>query len=701
MGDGKIAAMETAPTVVVADRAAYLEAVEQVRVAAAAYYGDGTSPLDDDAFDRLLRGIAAYEAAHPEDVVAQSPTRLVAAGAVADGDVVHTVPMLSLDNVFGRDDLERWGAGLARRLGGEPRGFHLGPKIDGLAVAAYYTDGKLTRLVTRGNGITGEDVSHAVGTIDGLPDTLTEPVSIEVRGEIVLTNEQFEQANRIRAEHNEPVFSNPRNAAAGSLRATGRAYTVPLSCYAYTLLPGPDAPDDHGFAKRTHSALVDALRALGVRTVADTPVGARTVDTLDAALAYVDTVAAQREALPLGIDGVVVKADHPDDQQTAGTGSRAPRWAVAYKFPAVEKTTRIVEVTWATGRTGFLAPRAQLEPVDIAGVTVAFATLHSPGMITKLDLRIGDTVTVRRAGDVIPYVVGPVVALRTGAETPIELPDRCPGCGGDIDTVQERWRCVQGRACDLSRSVEYAVGRDQLDIEGIGPKIVVRLVADGAVADIADLFTLTREQLTAATGSEKNADKILVNIAAAKQRPLSRVFCALGVRGTGRSMSRRIARHFGTMAAIQAADAAGLQEVDGIGPEKAAMLLTELVELAPVIGKLTAAGVNQAEPQLAGPTRDPDDELTDGESPAEPPPLAGMTVVATGSMTGPMAALSRTGVNELIERAGGRAGSSVSKSTSLLVAGANAGSKKAKAESLGIPVVTPEEFAETVAAYLA
>ncbi|WP_436790891.1 NAD-dependent DNA ligase LigA [Yinghuangia sp. YIM S10712] len=684
--------MDTAPAAVLADRAAYVEAVEQVRVAAAAYYGDGTSALDDDAFDRLMRGIALYEEAHPGDAVAESPTGQVAAGAVAGGDVVHTIPMLSLDNIFDHDGLLRWGTGLARRLGREPQGFHVGPKIDGLAVAAYYTDGKLTRLVTRGNGTTGEDVSHAIGTVDGLPDTLNEPVSAEVRGEIVLTTEQFDQANRIRAQYGEPVFSNPRNAAAGSLRATGRAYTIPLSCYAYTLLPGPDAPDNDAFAGRTHSELVDTLGRLGVRTVADTPVGTRTLRDLDAARDYIDTVAAQRDALPLGIDGVVVKADHPDDQHDAGAGSRAPRWAVAYKFPAVEKTTRILDVTWATGRTGFLAPRAQLAPVDIAGVTVAYATLHSPGMITKLDLRTGDTVTVRRAGDVIPYIVGPVVALRTGEEAPIELPDRCPACGGEIDRAQERWRCLQGRACDLSRSVEYAVGRDQFDIEGLGPKIVERLVADGAVADIADLFTLTREQLVAATGSEKNTDKILANITAAKDRPLSRVFCALGVRGTGRSMSRRIARHFGTMTAIQDTDTDGLQQVEGIGPEKAAMLLAELAELAPVIAKLAAAGVNQTEP---GP---PNSSDPDADTPAAP--LAGMTVVATGSMTGPLADLSRNAVNELIERAGGRAGSSVSKTTGLLVAGANAGSKKSKAESLGITVVSPEEFAEMVGAYL-
>ncbi|MCF2527003.1 NAD-dependent DNA ligase LigA [Yinghuangia soli] len=696
--------METASADVPADRAAYLAAVEQVRAAAAAYYGDGTSALDDDTFDRLMRGLAAYEDAHPGDAVADSPTGLVAAGAAGGGDVTHSVPMLSLDNVFDQDGLERWGAGLARRLGREPQGYHVGPKIDGLAVAAYYTGGKLTRLVTRGNGITGEDVSHAIGTVDGLPESLREPLSIEVRGEIVLTNEQFEEANRIRAEYGEPVFSNPRNAAAGTLRATGRAYTIPLSCYAYTLLPGPDAPDDDAnsrdLAGRTHSSLMDRLGSLGVRTVADTPVGARTVADLAAARDYIAEVAAGREALPLGIDGIVVKADHPEDQAAAGAGSRAPRWAVAYKFPAVEKTTRIVAVTWATGRTGFLAPRAQLEPVDIAGVTVAFATLHSPGMITKLDLHIGDTVTVRRAGDVIPYVVGPVTALRTGAETPIALPEQCPGCGGEIDSSQERWRCVRGRACDLTRSVEYAVGRDQLDIEGLGPKIVVRLVADGAVADVADLFTLTREQLVAATGSEKNADKILVHIEAAKERPLNRVFCALGVRGTGRSMSRRIARHFGTMAAIQAADIVALQEVEGVGPEKAAMLLAELAELAPVIVKLAAAGVDRPEPQPVT-TAPVGADADAGEDAAEALPLAGMTVVATGSMTGPLAELSRNGVNELIERAGGRAGSSVSKSTSLLVAGAGAGSKKTKAESLGVRVVEPEEFAEMVAAYLA
>lgn len=692
--------METAPAAVPADREAYVAAVEEVRVAAAAYYGDGTSALDDDSFDRLVRGIAAYEDAHPDDVVPESPTDKVAAGAVDGGDVVHTVPMLSLDNVFDHDGLARWGAGLTRRLGAEPRGYHVGPKIDGLAVAAYYTGGKLTRLVTRGNGTVGEDVSHAIGVVDGLPDTLAEPVSIEVRGEIVLTNEQFELANRIRAEHNEPVFSNPRNAAAGSLRATGRDYTIPLSCYAYTLLPGAETADEHGFAERTHSELIDALGALGVRTVADTPVGTRTLDGLDTARDYIETVAAQREALPLGIDGVVVKADHPDDQRTAGAGSRAPRWAVAYKFPAVEKTTRIIDVTWATGRTGFLAPRAQLAPVDIAGVTVAYATLHSPGMITKLDLRIGDTVTVRRAGDVIPYVVGPVVALRTGEEKPIELPSTCPGCGGEIDSSQERWRCVRGRACDLSRSVEYAVGRDQLDIEGLGPKIVERLVADGAVVDIADLFTLSRAQLVEATGSEKNSDKILANIAAAKDRPLNRVFCALGVRGTGRSMSRRIARHFRTMSAIQAADAEGLQEVEGIGPEKAAMLLTELAELAPVIAKLVAAGVDAPEPGQPGAVLGG----AEGSGPEDPdaaaPPLAGLTVVATGSMTGALGDLPRNAVNELIERAGGRAGSSVSKSTGLLVAGANAGSKKAKAETLGIRIVSPDEFAEMVAAYL-
>ncbi|MCM2430951.1 NAD-dependent DNA ligase LigA [Streptomyces sp. RKAG337] len=679
------------------DHAAYLQAVEKAIDAAAAYYRDGTSALDDETFDQLMRDIADYEERHPEHRFADSPTGKVAAGALDGGEVRHATPMLGLNNVFDYDELTRWGQGLAKRIGCAPRGFHASLKIDGMAIAAHYRDGKLVRIATRDNGTSGGDVSHAIGSIDGLPDTLAAPITVEVRGEVVLLRSRFEEANAIRTAYGESPFSNPRNAASGSLRATGRAYSIPLSFYGYGLLTADNGEAGRLVRERlTHSDLMKSLRGLGVQTVDDTPVGTLTSPLLKDVRAYIEKVAEQRPDLPMGIDGIVIRADHSLDEAAAGASSRAPHGSIAFKLPAEERTTRLKEVTWATGRTGNLAPRAELEPVEIGGVTVTFATLHSPGMIKRLGLLVGDAVVVRRAGDVIPQVLAPVVSIRTGAEKPIELPSRCVGCGGEIDTAQERWRCLKGRACDLARSIEYAAGRDQLDIKGLGPQIIAQLVARKSVEDIADLFTLTHEQLAVATGSEKTAATILDRITAARQQPLNRVFCALGVRGTGRSMSRRIARHFGVLAAVQAASNAELREVEGIGSVKAALMIEELAELEPVIAKLVAAGVNLAEPAATASSAGPQSAGGD----ALELPLAGMTVVVTGSMTGSLAELARGAMNELIERAGGKAGSSVSRATSLVVAGDKAGSKRKKAEALGTPIITSEEFAEKVSAFL-
>jgi len=681
----------------ITDEDSYLRALDQARSAAAAYHGGADSQMDDAAYDRLMDAITAYEQQHPDQRAADSPTTLVAAGALPDGPVVHATPMLSLDNVFDAEDLVRWAGSLGKRLGSEPRGFHAGPKIDGLAVAAHYREGRLVQLVTRGTGTTGEDVSHAIGTIDGLPVELDTQVSVEVRGEVVLLQSRFEEANRIRVAHGEDPFSNPRNAASGSLRATGREYTIPLSFYGYGLLTSADGEASRLIREEmTHTELMKALGSLGVQTVDDTPVGTLTSPLISDIQAYVEKVAAQRADLPVGIDGIVIKADHPQDQAVAGSGSRAPRWAIAYKLPALEVISTLTAATWTTGRTGNIAPRGEVEPVEIEGVTVQFATLHNPGMIARLGLRIGDRVVLRRAGDVIPQILAPVASARTGQETPIELPVVCPGCGGEIDKSQERWRCVKGRACNLAASITYAVQRDVLDIQGIGPKVVAQLVTREAVQDVADLFTLTLGQLTKATGSEKTATKILDRITAAKQQPLARVLCALGVRGTGRSMSRRIADHFGTMTAIQAASAAELRKVEGIGVEKSAWMLAELAELEPVIAKLAAAGVNLGGLQDSPPAAD-----VSVQDAGEALPLAGKTIVVTGAMSGRLELLSRNGMNELIEKAGGRSGSSVSKkSTSLVVAGEKAGSKKKKAEELGIPVIGPDEFAQMVSAYL-
>ncbi|WP_245766206.1 NAD-dependent DNA ligase LigA [Streptomyces griseoaurantiacus] len=701
----------TTPAAVIMDAAAYAQAVEDAVTASAAYYADGTSALDDEAYDRLVRGIAAWEADHPEQVLPGSPTGKVAGGAV-EGDVPHTVAMLSLDNVFSPEEFTAWTASLARRAGHEVERFSVEPKLDGLAVAARYTKGRLERLITRGDGTAGEDVSHAIGTIEGLPVELAEPVTVEVRGEVLMTTAQFEHANEVRTAHGGQPFANPRGASAGSLRARERAYTVAMTFFGYGLLPlpGTDTALATRLADEAHSELMARAAAYGINTTATTAVPGSTAGTVTEVLDRVREIAALRAELPFGIDGIVVKADLAADQRAAGSGSRAPRWAIAYKLPAVEKITRLLEVEWNVGRTGIIAPRAVLEPVEIDGATITYATLHNPADITRRDLRLGDRVMVHRAGDVIPRVEAPVAHLRTGEEQPIVFPAVCPRCGAGIDTGEQRWRCENGRNCHLVAALSYAAGRDQLDIEGLGHTRVVQLVDAGLVTDLADLFSLTREQLLGLERmGETSTDNLLAALETAKGRPLARVLCALGIRGTGRSMSRRIARHFATMDHIRAADAEAMRRVEGIGTEKAPSIVAELAELAPLIDRLVAAGVNMTEPGATPPAPEEpatgeqaEDTRGGAEAAEESPggPLAGMTVVVTGAMTGRLEKLSRNRMNELVEQAGGRSSSSVSRKTTLVVAGEGAGSKRAKAESLGIRLATPEEFAALLADHL-
>ncbi|WP_129767681.1 NAD-dependent DNA ligase LigA [Streptomyces sp. L-9-10] len=690
------------------DAAAYAQAVDHAAKAAAAYYASGESSLDDDAYDRLVRGIAAYEQAHPDEVLAHSPTGKVAGGA-AGGDVPHTAPMLSLDNVFSAEQFTAWAASLERRLGRPVEAWSVEPKLDGLAVAARYENGELARLITRGDGTAGEDVSHAIGTVTGLPGRLSEPVTLEVRGEVLMTSEQFERANTVRTAHGATPFANPRSGAAGTLRAKDRPYQVETAFFCYGALPlsATPGPRSEDLTRWPHSEVLEYVAGLGVTTAAGTAVPPRAVATVDEVRAGVAEIAALRAELPFGIDGIVIKADLAEDQREAGSGSRAPRWAIAYKLAAVEKITRLLDVEWNVGRTGIVAPRAVLEPVEIDGSTVTYATLHNPADITRRDLRLGDQVMVYKAGDIIPRIEAPVAHLRTGEERPIVFPESCPQCGSEIDTGEQRWRCVRGRDCHVVASLAYAVGRDQLDIEGLGATRVVQLVDAGLVRDFADLFSLRREQLLALERmGETSTDNLLAAIEGAKRQPLARVLAALGVRGTGRSMSRRIARHFATMDRVRSAGAEEIQRVDGIGTEKAPVIVAELTELAPLIDKLVAAGVNMTEPGATEPPLASSEEdgagpeRTGGDAPSGGGPLDSMTVVVTGAMTGPLAKLSRNEMNELIERAGGTSSSGVSKRTTLLVAGEKAGSKRTKAEALGIRIATPEEFAELVAGLL-
>ncbi|MFD0267327.1 NAD-dependent DNA ligase LigA [Streptomyces sp. NPDC127106] len=674
------------------DRTEYEAALRRLREASQAYYGDGDSALDDATYDRLRLAVLAWEQDHPAEVAADSPTGLVADGAAPAGDVAHTTRLLSLDNVFDAEGLVAWGASVQRRLGRAPEGgFTVEPKIDGAAVAARYRGGRLVQIITRGDGSHGEDVSHVIGQIDGLPEQLAEAATVEVRGEVAFTQEQFETANEVRTAHGAQVFANPRNGTAGTLRAKDRPYRLRMTFWAYgaveldgeTFLPGGG----------THAEALAAVAAAGVQTTADSAAGLRVVADLAEAQEQVDAIAALRADLPVGIDGVVVKLNDTAEQEAIGVGTRFPYWAVAFKLPAVERQTVLEDVVWEVGRTGVLAPTAVLAPVEIDGTTVTRATLHNPADIRRRDLHLGDTVTVYKAGDIIPRVQAAVVRLRPAGAVEVPLPDSCPRCGGEINKAQERWRCAKGTSCALPALIEYAAGREMLDIDGLGKTYVASLVESGAVTDVADLFTLTVDQLTAASGSAKRGAKLAEQIAAATSRPLSRVFCALGVLGTGRSMSRRIARHFGTMDAVRQADAAAMQDVEGIGPEKAPVIVEQVAALAPVIDKLIAAGVNMAEPEEPS-------AAAQGER-----PLDGKVVVVTGKMAGPLEAYGRSEMNALIERAGGRAGSSVNSKTAILVAAPSASgkpsSKAVKAAELGVEVLTPEAFAELVADHLA
>ncbi|MCB8907038.1 MULTISPECIES: NAD-dependent DNA ligase LigA [unclassified Streptomyces] len=687
--DEALSGLSDLPTV--SDRAAYEAALQRLREASQSYYGDGDSAMDDTSYDRLRLAVLAWEEENPAEVSPDSPTGLVADGAAPAGDVAHTTRLLSLDNVFDAEGLVAWGASVERRLGRAPAGgFTVEPKIDGAAVAARYRDGRLVQVITRGDGRHGEDVSHVIGQIDGLPEQLAEPVTVEVRGEVAFTQEQFETANEVRTAHGAQVFVNPRNGTAGTLRAKGRPYRLRMTFWAY----GVVELDGVSFlpAGATHAEALAAVADAGVQTTAASPAGLLVVSDLAAAQAQADAVAAIRTELPVGIDGLVIKLNDTAEQEAAGLGSRFPHWAIAVKLPAIERQTVLEDVVWEVGRTGVLAPTAILTAVEIDGSTVTRATLHNPADIRRRDLHIGDTVTVYKAGDIIPRVQAAVVPLRPAGATPVPLPEACPRCGGEINTAQERWRCAKGTACALPALIEYAAGREMLDIDGLGKTYVAALVDSGDVRDVADLFTLTVEQLTAASGSAKRGAKLAEQIEAAKGRPLNRVFCALGVLGTGRSMSRRIARHFGTMDAIRQADATEMQDVEGIGPEKAPVVVEQVAALASVIDKLTAAGVNMTEPEA------PSAAQSGG-------PLEGKVVVVTGKMAGPLDGFGRSEMNALIEKAGGRAGSSVSAKTSILVAAPSANgkpsSKAVKAAELGVEVLTPEAFAERVADYLA
>jgi DNA ligase (NAD+) len=665
---------------------AYRTAIDEIRSAAAAYYSGPDLAMDDAVYDGLMARVAATESEHPEWKAAESPTEVVAAGGGVVGDVVHSTPMLSLDNVFDEDTLRRWAARLDKLLGRPAAGYTVEPKIDGLAITARYVDGRLVQVATRGDGRAGEDVTGQARRAAGLPERLTEPLTVEVRGEVFMTDADFGVANTMRTATGEPAFAHPRSAAAGTLRAQDRTYDAPLSFLGYGVAGLGDGP---------HSEAMATLSALGVATTAGMPV----CTTIDEVLAAVEALGSGRGTLGYGIDGAVIKADQPADRDLAGSGTRAPRWGVAYKFPADTRTTKLKQIEVQIGRTGVITPVAVLEPVQISGVIVTSATLHNFDDLVRRNVRPGDTVFVRRAGDVIPEVTGAKLDERPADSVPFAPPERCPRCDGEIDRTQKRWRCTRGRACGAHESLAYYAARDSMDIEGLGGKLIDMVVAAGLVTDPADLYDLDVPTLAAFDRmGEISAKKLVTAIQASKEQPLGRVLTGLGVRMTGRSMSRRLARHFATMPALLAASVEDLQQVEGVGPERAVMIAAELVDLTPIIAKLTARGVNMTEPDprpaLPSSSAASPDAASADRLPLQKDDGTPMTVVVTGSVPG----LTRNEGNEAVEKLGGRSSGSVSKKTDLVVVGEGAGSKAEKAEQLGVRIMPAAEFAELLQA---
>jgi DNA ligase (NAD+) len=637
-------------------------------------------PLIPDAeYDRLMQELRALEAAHPELVTSDSPTQRVA-GIPSDafGEVVHQVPMLSLDNAFGEEDLRAFDRRIHERLerGGE-LDYVAEPKLDGLAVSVIYRDGLLERAATRGDGVTGEDVTANVRTIRAVPQRLRgeAPRLFEARGEVFMTIAGFERMNQLARERGEKVFVNPRNAAAGSLRQLDARITAtrPLSSFFYGVGVIEGAP-----LPKLQSELLELLRAQGLPVSPET----RTVQGVEGCLAYYRRVGERRSALPYQIDGVVYKLNSRADQERLGFVSRAPRWAIAHKFPPDEVFTVVTDIGFQVGRTGALTPVARLEPVFVGGVTVSNVTLHNIDEVHRKDVRVGDTVVVRRAGDVIPEVVSVVLDKRPQGTVPVELPARCPVCHSQVLRAagEAVARCTGGFTCRAQRqeSLRHFASRRALDIEGLGDKIIEQLVEGNVVRTPADLYALTAGQLAELERmGEKSAANLVAAIDRSRRTTLPRLLYALGIREVGEATALALARHFGTLERLAEADEAAIQQVPDVGPVVAAHVAAFFAseDHRRVIRALREQGVTWPDMAVA---------------PRARATLAGSTFVITGTL----AAMTREQAAEALSTRGAKVSGSVSKKTSFLVAGNEAGSKLAKAHELGVPVLDERQFLE-------
>ena len=655
-----------------------------------AYYVCDDPEVPDAEYDRLYRELEALEAAHPELIVASSPTQRVGAPPLAAfSQVTHQVPMLSINNAFSPEEVVafdqrcRDGLGL---MGSDPAlAYACEPKFDGLAISLVYQDRHLVQGATRGDGSTGEDVTLNLRTIRSIPlhlDDRAPTGRFEVRGEVLIRRADFVRLNAAQSAAGDKLFANPRNAAAGSLRQLDSAITAqrPLTFFAYGVVGLESATDGTAYPL-TQSQVLTWLASLGFR-VAETRA---VVEGAAGLLQYYATMAQQRPTLAYDIDGVVYKVDRQDQQDRLGYVSRAPRFVVAHKFPAEEALSRVLAIDVQIGRTGAVTPVARLEPVFVGGVTVTNATLHNFIEIARKDIRVGDTVVVRRAGDVIPEVVSalldrrPVDADGQPLQALMGCPERCPECGSHIELPPDEAvaRCTGGLVCPAQRkqALRHFASRRAMDIEGLGEKVVDQLVDAGLVHSPADLYTLTVPQLAQLERfAEKSAENLVAAIRQSCAARLERLIYALGVRNVGEQTAKDLARHYGSLEALMAADIAGLMQVPDVGPVVADSIIAFFAEAhnREVIERLQAAGVHWEDVAVAA---------ADGA-------LTGQTIVLTGTLP----TLTRDAAKALVEAAGGKVAGSVSAKTSFVVAGDAAGSKLEKAQSLGIEVLDEAAF---------